>query len=134
METFRLSIKLCKTYINGLEFLLISNWFSKMCLLPHFQWVFVHMYLINSLELVHQNIFSYMLIYVIYFLYFFILLCICAFCWHTLTYWLYFYYCITLRKIPQFHLISWCGNFVERHSFWSFRINCAFPQNFHTRK
>ena len=20
-------------------------------------------------------------------------------------------------KIPQFHLISWCGNFVERHSF-----------------
>ena len=24
---------------------------------------------------------------------------------------------LTLRKIPQFHLISWCGNFVERHSF-----------------
>ena len=24
---------------------------------------------------------------------------------------------ITLHKIPQFHLISWCGNFVERHSF-----------------
>ena len=22
----------------------------------------------------------------------------------------------TLRKIPQFHLISWCGNFAERHS------------------
>ena len=22
-----------------------------------------------------------------------------------------------LRKIPQFHLISWCGNFVEGHSF-----------------
>ena len=20
-------------------------------------------------------------------------------------------------KIPQFHLISWCGNFVEKHSF-----------------
>ena len=24
---------------------------------------------------------------------------------------------ILLRKIPQFHLISWCGNFAERHSF-----------------
>ena len=23
----------------------------------------------------------------------------------------------SLQKIPQFHLISWCGNFVERHSF-----------------
>ena len=23
----------------------------------------------------------------------------------------------TLRKIPKFHLISWCGNFVETHSF-----------------
>ena len=23
----------------------------------------------------------------------------------------------TLRKIPHFHLISWCGNFAERHSF-----------------
>ena len=23
----------------------------------------------------------------------------------------------TLQKIPQFHLISWCGNFVERYSF-----------------
>ena len=22
-----------------------------------------------------------------------------------------------LRKIPSFHLISWCGNFAERHSF-----------------
>ena len=21
------------------------------------------------------------------------------------------------RNIPKFHLISWCGNFVERHSF-----------------
>ena len=29
-----------------------------------------------------------------------------------------------LRKIPQSHLISWCGNFVD----------CSFPQNFHTRK
>ena len=34
----------------------------------------------------------------------------------------------TQRKIPKFHLISWCGNFVERHG------NCVFPQNFHTRK
>ena len=25
--------------------------------------------------------------------------------------------CLTLSKMPQFHLISWCGNFVERHSF-----------------
>ena len=24
---------------------------------------------------------------------------------------------LTLRKIPLFHLISWCGNFVEMHSF-----------------
>ena len=23
----------------------------------------------------------------------------------------------TLRKTPYFHLISWCGHFVERHSF-----------------
>ena len=23
----------------------------------------------------------------------------------------------TLQKLPQFHLISWCGNFVERNSF-----------------
>ena len=23
----------------------------------------------------------------------------------------------TLHKIPKFHLISWCGNFKERHSF-----------------
>ena len=22
-----------------------------------------------------------------------------------------------MRKIPKFHLISWCGNFVEKHSF-----------------
>ena len=25
--------------------------------------------------------------------------------------------CLKLRKIPQFHLISWCGNFAETHSF-----------------
>ena len=24
---------------------------------------------------------------------------------------------LTLRKMPLFYLISWCGNFVERHSF-----------------
>ena len=30
------------------------------------------------------------------------------------------------KKITQFHLISWCGNFAER--------NYVFPQNFHTRK
>ena len=28
---------------------------------------------------------------------------------------------LSLRKIPKFHLISWCGN-------------CAFKQNFNTRK
>ena len=43
----------------------------------------------------------------------------------------------TLHKIPSFHLTSWCGNFVERHSF---RIvsgdspETVFPQNFHTMK
>ena len=25
---------------------------------------------------------------------------------------------VSLRKIPQFHLIFWCGNFVERHIFY----------------
>ena len=45
-----------------------------------------------------------------------------------------------LRKIPQFHPISWRGNFVEKHSGKTQAIrpklcgNCAFPQNFHTRK
>ena len=24
---------------------------------------------------------------------------------------------LSLRKIPYFHLITWCGNFVESHSF-----------------
>ena len=28
-----------------------------------------------------------------------------------------------LRKMPLFHLISWCGNFVERHSFRKIRGN-----------
>ena len=27
------------------------------------------------------------------------------------------FHSLPLRKIPWFHLISWCGNFVERHSF-----------------
>ena len=42
----------------------------------------------------------------------------------------------TLRKIPQFHQISWCGNFMERHSFGKVRnyAETAFPQNFHTKK
>ena len=46
-----------------------------------------------------------------------------------------------LWKIPSFHLISWCGNFVERHSFhivlgelcetmWKLCLST----NFHTRK
>ena len=44
------------------------------------------------------------------------------------------------RKIPKFHRNSWCGNFVETHSFRRvageslFHKNCAFKQNFHTRK
>ena len=36
---------------------------------------------------------------------------------------------LTLRKIPLFHLISWCGNFVNAQ----FR-NCAFPLNLYTTK
>ena len=40
----------------------------------------------------------------------------------------------SLRKIQAFHLISWCGNLVERHSFRILCGNCAFPQNFHTGK
>ena len=44
----------------------------------------------------------------------------------------------SLWKISHFYLISWCGNFVERHSFPAIRPtlcgNCVFPQNFHTRK
>ena len=53
---------------------------------------------------------------------------------------LYFMY-LPLHKIPQFHLISWCGNFVKTHSFYRVSEicsklcgNCAFPQTFHTRK
>ena len=46
----------------------------------------------------------------------------------------------TLHKIPYFHLISWCENFMEAHSVHSLTDhpklcrNCAFSQNFHTRK
>ena len=40
-----------------------------------------------------------------------------------------------LRKIPKFHLISWCGNFVESTVIRSKLCgNCAFPWNFHTKK
>ena len=39
-----------------------------------------------------------------------------------------------LQKLPLFHLISWCWNFVERHIFRIVSGNCAFPQIFHTRK
>ena len=51
---------------------------------------------------------------------------------------LFFDFCLTLSKIPSFHLISWYGSFVERHSFR--RISHPKPwrnclsQNFHTRK
>ena len=48
---------------------------------------------------------------------------------------------VTLRKITQFHLISWCKNFVEKHIFRivlgeSLRSiqTLAFPQNVHTWK
>ena len=44
----------------------------------------------------------------------------------------------SLRKVQIFHLISWCGNFVKRHSFWAncpkLSRNYAFPQNFQIRK
>ena len=33
---------------------------------------------------------------------------------------------ITLRKIPKCHLISWSGNFVERHSFRRVITNFGF--------
>ena len=33
---------------------------------------------------------------------------------------------VTLRKIPKFHLIYWCGNFVERHSFH--RVSSKSPE------
>ena len=40
-------------------------------------------------------------------------------------------YLVSLRKIPQFHLILWCGEFAIRPKLCG---NSAFPQNFHTRK
>ena len=48
---------------------------------------------------------------------------------------------LLLQKIPQFHLISWCRNFVERYSFHIISSdsreaigNCAFPKSFYTGK
>ena len=32
----------------------------------------------------------------------------------------------SLRKIPNFHLIAWCKNFVERHSFC--RVSGNLPE------
>ena len=54
----------------------------------------------------------------------------------TISYFLSFF--LPLRKIPSFHLISWCGNFVERHSFlivsgdspetmWKLCLSTKFP-------
>ena len=41
----------------------------------------------------------------------------------------------TLQKITKFHQISWCRNFVERHSLCrNFCGNCAFAQYFHIMK
>ena len=33
---------------------------------------------------------------------------------------------LTLQKVSQFHLIFWCENFVERHSFWRVSGNLVF--------
>ena len=48
---------------------------------------------------------------------------------------------VPLHKIPEFHLITWCGILWKRTVFVEFRANrpklcenCAFLQNFHTRK
>ena len=53
--------------------------------------------------------------------------------------WWYWMLVSTLHKTPKFHLISLCGNFVERHSFQRVSTDspdgsCAFPQNFFSRK
>ena len=40
----------------------------------------------------------------------------------------------TLRKIPKFQLISWCGNFVAFGYFTKNSAETAFQQIFHTRK
>ena len=37
------------------------------------------------------------------------------------------FYHKSLRKIPKFHLMSFCGNFVET-------VSAEFPQDFHIRK
>ena len=42
--------------------------------------------------------------------------------------------CSIIAEITQFHLIPWCGNFVKTQIPYNFSKNCAFPQNFHTRK
>ena len=41
----------------------------------------------------------------------------------------------TLRKIPKFQLIFWCVTFVA-FGYFTQKLcgNCAFPQNFQTRK
>ena len=36
----------------------------------------------------------------------------------------------TLRKVPQFHLISWCGNFPEKHNLRKLLLST----NLHTGK
>ena len=39
-----------------------------------------------------------------------------------------------MRKLPKFHLISWCGNFVEVHSFRVWKLaETAFPPNLHNK-
>ena len=38
---------------------------------------------------------------------------------------------LQLRKIPKFHLNFWCGFFANHPKLVG---NCAFPQNFNTRK
>ena len=34
----------------------------------------------------------------------------------------------SLHKMPQFHLISWCGNIVETHSFYTVSEMCALSE------
>ena len=41
---------------------------------------------------------------------------------------------IALHKIPLFHLISWCETFVETYSFRRVSGDCAFLQNFNTKR
>ena len=42
------------------------------------------------------------------------------------------YECWALHKIPTFHLISWCGNFVETQS--SHRVSGGLPENYQAAK